>query len=825
MTVAPAGGKGNVSGIMTAPERFAPGWPGMAPRWTSSAKSGVGTSVADDSRLWFTLSHGVVNEVYYPRIDQACTRDMGCIVTDGAGYVSEEKRHTATQISRLAPGAPAYHLVNTSIDGRYRIEKDVIADPERPALLQRMRFVAQSGTTADYRVHLLLAPHLTNHGSDNTAWIEDYRGAPMLFASRGDAALAVACSAPWSQRSAGFVGVSDGWRELMEEGRLTETYTRAENGNVALIGTLEGSALEEEWLVVLAFGADRNEAGHRARAAVQRGFDTALKDYVLGWDTWQDGLRRLDDDRPDDLRNLYRVSTMVARTHESTGFPGGTIASLSIPWGFSKGDEDLGGYHLVWPRDLVETAGGLLAAGARSDTRRILAYLRATQDADGHWPQNMWIDGSEYWPGIQMDETALPILLVDLARRHGALGEDEVIHFWPMVRAAAGYLVRNGPVSPQDRWEEEAGYSPFTVGAEIAALLVAAEIAEREHEGALAGYFRDTADAWYGNIDRWMFATLGAHSTRLGLQGNYVRVAPVEDADGVTRLQQCILVHNVPAEESSTEACDLVSPDALALVRFGLRRADDPRITDTVAVIDALLKVDTPTGPCWRRYNGDGYGEHRDGSPFNGTGVGRAWPLLTGERAHYELLAGRADRARELLATMESFASDGGLLPEQIWDGPDIPERELFFGRPAGSAMPLVWAHAEYIKLRRSLRDGSVFDLPPQTVARYLDATPPSARAVWRFNHKIRRCPPSQPLRIELLAEATLHWSTDGWRTTHDTPSWPTGVGVHVVDVEPALLPVAGNIDFTFHWTGSARWEGTDFRIAIGADAASDATQ
>jgi glucoamylase len=185
----------------------------------------------------------------------------------------------------------------------------------------------------------------------------------------------------------------------------------------------------------------------------------------------------------------------------------------------------------------------------------------------------------------------------------------------------------------------------------------------------------------------------------------------------------------------------LVSPDALALVRFGLRAGNDPRIRDTAKILDAMLKVETPTGPVWHRYNDDGYGEHEDGAPFDGTGIGRAWPLLTGERAHCELAAGRPDEAKKLLAAMESFANETGLIPEQVWDSPDIPERELHFGRPSGSAMPLVWAHAEHLKLRRSLRDGRVFDLPSQTVQRYLMEKTTSPRKVWRLTTRFARSP------------------------------------------------------------------------------------
>ena len=285
----------------------------------------------------------------------------------------------------------------------------------------------------------------------------------------------------------------------------------------------------------------------------------------------------------------------MLRTHESKTAPGALIASLAIPWGFSKGDQDLGGYHLVWARDMVETAGGFLAAGAHDDARRALSFLRTTQQPDGHWAQNMWLDGSPYWDGIQMDETAMPILLVDLVRREHALSAEEAAGFWPMVRLAAGYLVRNGPVSPQDRWEEDPGYTPFTIGAEVAALLAAAELADLNHEGVIATYLREVADVWHSCIDRWMYAS-GTdwcrkfdvrrllHSHRPDLRLRLADLAPS---------QREVNVKNVAAAEDTRVAAHLISPDALAFVRFGLRAAGDPRMVDTATVIDALLKVDT----------------------------------------------------------------------------------------------------------------------------------------------------------------------------------------------------------------------------------------
>lgn len=422
-------------------QNSAPGAPGISARWTSSAKSGVGTALSDKIRVWFTLSHGIFNEIYYPRIDQACIRDMGLIVTDGAEFFSEEKRHAGHTVEWLADGVPAFRLVNTCRDGRYRIEKQIVTDPHRDTVLQQVQFHAQQGALSDYHLHVLLAPHLGNHGGGNTAWVGEFQGTPLLFARRNDCAL--------------------------------------------------------------------------------------------------------------------------------------------------------------------------------------------------------------------------------------------------------------------------------------------------------------------------------------------------------------------------------------ALVRFGLRAADDPRIRDTANVIDALLKVETPNGATWHRYNDDGYGEHEDGSPFDGTGIGRGWPLLTGERAHYELAAGREAIAKTLLSAMESFATESGFISEQVWDSPDIAERELHCGQPSGSAMPLVWAHAEYLKLRRSLRDGRLFDQPPQTVQRYLKDKTVSPRLTWRFNHKLRSLPPGKILRIELMAPAVIHWTADDWKTCQDVTTHDAGLGIHMADLPTKSLPEGKQIKFTFYWPDASHWEGNDFMVRI----------
>jgi glucoamylase len=404
---------------------------------------------------------------------------------------------------------------------------------------------------------------------------------------------------------------------------------------------------------------------------------------------------------------------------------------------------------------------------------------------------------------------------VDLARREQALAADDLETFWPMVKKAAGYLARNGPVSPQDRWEEDPGYTPFTVAAEIAALLAAAELADLNHEASLANHLREIADVWNDSVERWMYMSATDWCKKFKVEDYYVRIAPkTTGADGQSR-QQNIQVKNVTASEDTRQASHLISPDALALVRFGLRAADDPRIRDTAKVIDALLKVETPNGAIWHRYNDDGYGEREDGSPFDGTGIGRGWPLLTGERAHFELAADREAIAKKLLSAMESFANESGFISEQVWDSPDIAARELYFGRPSGSAMPLVWAHAEYLKLRRSLRDGRIFDQPPQTVQRYLKDKTVSPRLTWRFNHKLRSLPPGKILRIELMAPAVIRWTADDWQTCQEIKTLDDGLGIHLADLQTKALPEGTQIKFTFYWPNADRWEGKDFMVRI----------
>jgi glucoamylase len=546
----------------------------------------------------------------------------------------------------------------------------------------------------------------------------------VLFASRGDVDMALLTTHPFLETSVGFVEKSDGLSDLRKHGRLTDTYLHAEDGNVALIGEIDLDAAAD-FTVAYGFGLGPTEAAHHAYGALRTDFEEIKERYVMRWKQWQRSLRPLSNGVGG--RDLYHISTAIMRVHANKATPG-AVASLSVPWGEHRGDEDLlqGAYHLVWPRDVVNHATGMLAAGDAAAAKDIIAYLRNTQEADGHWPQNMWLTGSAFWDGVQLDQTAQPILLADLMLREGALSAVEQKRLWPMVLKAAQFLAQYGQATELDRWEDEGGYNAHTLSTVIATLLTAAAWADTTGDSPLAVGLSELADSWNERIEGWMYVRGTSTAARLGVDGYYARILPQQrvfpSGAGDTEVKLLPTERDDTEDKGELPPEEVIAVDALSLVRFGLRRPDDPRIVNTVRAIDALLLTETERGPVWHRYRDDRFGEHDDGRPFSTTdkGKGRAWPLLIGERAHYELLRGDLKRAKELCRVMAQYATDTGLIPEQVWDADDVPKRQLFRGKPTGSVCPLLWAHGEYVKLRRSIRDGRVFDAPRQTFKRYL---------------------------------------------------------------------------------------------------------
>jgi glucoamylase len=773
----------------------ASGHPGIAPTWTSSAKDMVGCALGS-ARVWFTIGHGILNEVYYPRADIPQIRDLGFVVADGRGFWIEVKRLGSYRISVPAAGIPALQIVHEH--RRFRLRIRIAGDPRRDAVVVELGLDGDDGL----RPYALLAPHLGGTGSENRAQATTYRGRRILWAEQGPFGLALAAADirqgdAWRAISAGYVGTSDGWQDFAHNGALTWSYDTAGPGNVALVGELPVRAT-----LALAFGTSQQSAATLAFAALRQPFADVWEQFVGGWRAWHAALD-VPSSLPSELRNELATSAMVLRVHQDCTYPGAMVASLSIPWGNTH--DDLGGYHLVWPRDLVECAGGLLALGAVRDAANVLRYLIATQQAEGNWSQNQWLGGKAYWLGNQLDETAFPILLSSALADRGALDGIEVRD---MVRRALSFIARNGPATEQDRWEEDPGINTFTLAVCVAALVCGAPCLDEPTRT----FALELADYWNARIEDWTAVRDTTLARSLGVAGYYVRIAPPPSATRDRGLKQVLPIKNracdpgLPGEEQ-------VSTDFLQLVRLGLRDPHDPLVVDSLIVIDQQLKTDTPIGPAWHRYTGDGYGEHRDGSAFDGVGIGRAWPLLTGERGHYELAAGRDPLP--YLRTMTAMTGRCGLIPEQVWDGEAIPARGLFPGRPTGSAMPLAWAHSEFVKLALSCRQGRPCDRPEPVWKRYGGARPPLERFIWTPRFPVTEMAAGTGLRICVPEPARVRYGLNGWTGVSEVATWDSGLGVHVADLPVAHLRRGDTIEFTFFWSASRRWEGGDYRVTV----------
>jgi glucoamylase len=788
------------------------GKPGIGPRWTHSDKAGVGTAYSASSHLWFTVWDGIVTEVYYPTIDRPQLRDLQYLVTDGATFFHEEKRDLTIKMERLSDHALGYRCINADPDGRYRITKEIIASPHIPCLLQRTRIACKDKALLSHlKVFALCAPHLEIGGAGNNSYVAYANGQRILMAQKNERWMAMCATVPFSHVSCGYVGASDGWTDLHDNLKMDWEFDRASDGNVALTGQLDLSG-EKEFTLGLALGNSEHRAVSNLLQALGIPFDDHLAKYQKQWDEAASHIRPLGR-KSFDKGNLYNSSYSLLLAHEDKSFGGALIASLSIPWGEAKGDSDLGGYHLVWTRDMVNSATALLAAGDVATPLRALIYLAVAQHADGGFAQNFWVNGNAYWSGIQLDEVAFPILLAWRLRCEKGLVDFDPCH---LVRSGAAFLIRNGPVTQEERWEEASGYSPSTLASNIAALICASVFLRESGDKEAAAFVEEYADYLESHIEDWTVTTTG--SLFEGASTYYMRILPEEVGqehpaeDKESRVLH--IANHAPDDPSDFPARNVVDGGFLELVRYGIRSPDDPLIVSTVRVMDAVLKTDTPVGPTWHRYNHDGYGQQQEGGPFTGHGVGRAWPLLTGERGHYELAAGRSTEI--YLRAMEGLASKTGLLPEQCWDQPDRPEIFMWLGQPTGSAMPLMWAHAEYIKLLRSTADGKIYDAIPDVAKRYLKKRSKRKQLeVWKPNRHVRFMQTGSILRVHGMAPFTLHWSSDNWKTVQDVSSSRNSLQIDHVDLKTLASKPGTCFRFTFLWTDDNHWEGQDYAVTV----------
>jgi glucoamylase len=783
------------------------GSPGIEPRWTSSAKEGVGTAYHTSCRLWFTLSHGIINEIYYPRVDQPNTRDFQFLISDGETFCHEEKRDLNHLVEYPERDCVFYRLTNTEHQGRYRLIKHVLADPHRSVLLIHTKLeIHDESLRGKLRLYALVAPH----GAANSGRCSEIGASTLMHAQRQEVHLVTGCTSGFTRRSIGFVGASDGWQDLTHNFKMDWEFRKAENGNIALTGEIDlpGSG---EFTIAVACGGSYPSTAAKLLQSLAEPFASHRQRFVSQWQRAVVNPKFDFSKDTSDGGGMYRLSRCVLLTHEDKLFQGALVASMSIPWGESKGgDADLGGYHLVWTRDLVQSATALLATGQTGTPLRSLIWLAALQRSDGTFPQNSWLNGDAYWSGLQLDEIAAPILLAwRLCKQDAAIGlfDPQV-----MILRAAAYLILQGPVTGQDRWEENAGYSPSTLATVIASLVGAAECANENGNTNVADFILTYADWLAAHLEEWTVTTRGELAN--GFPRHYIRINPTDRETPDPHADPNTTMIQIANSGGLHPARNVVGGDFLHLVRFGIRSAQDPIVLDSIEVIDRVLKCDLPQGPGWRRYNHDGYGEKHNGDPFDGTGVGRCWPILTGERGHYELAAGR-DPLR-FITTIEKFANQGGMISEQLWDADDLPEGKMKRGFPTGAAMPLCWSHAEYISLVRSRHDGVCFDRVEPAFQRYVRNPVESRHEIWSLRHSLQRVSRGKILRIILRAEAIIVWSTDNWTHVHESETSPVkGLNLSFVDFPTADLQAGAVFAFTIFWEHDERWEGRNWHVNI----------
>lgn len=754
------------------------GSPGVPPTWSSSDKDFITTALGT-SRLWATVGHGIINEVYWPSTGSPQIRDLSFYLVGNTRWI-DLKRVQRYRLSAPEPCLPALTVTHTGDD--YQLVLDILPDPRRDVLLVRYSIEGA------YRLVMIVAPHLDSTGTANHAWIDE----GVVYAARGNAALCLSASEPLISLSCGYVGASDGWQDLNEHGLLTYGFIEANNGTVALTAEVTGA----KGVLALGFAETSLGALTLVRTALAEKFESVREEFLQAWRLWGGKLNLPNPSK--ELGSAALFSATVLKIHEDRTYPGAVVASLSTPWG--NRTDTLGGYHLVWPRDATLSAFALLGANQIDDVKRMLGHLIALQTPKGDWPQNYYPNGKPFWTGIQLDEAAFPVLLSAKLRE---IGVAEVQGTALMVRAAVGFIARSGPGTDQDRWEESAGINPFTLAVAISALIAALPWLSSEQ----AAYATALANDWNDRIESWCYVTGTPLARRCGVSGYYIRIAPPGNNGNLdTRLE----LSNREGETIAASA--LVSMDFSYLVRLGLRSALDPRIVETIKVVDQILSVKTPSGTLYHRYNEDGYGEQADGSPFAGHGIGRGWPLLVGERGHLALQAG--EDPLPYLKTMHNCASTGGLLPEQVWDSAAIDDRGLFPGRPSGSAMPLLWSHAEFLKLLIARANGRPLELLHDVEKHFGSARARHVRVRhWRAGVPFSILERNVSLLIEDCRPFTLHWGVNAWEQIQDRDASAGPWGLWGVRFLAAELSGYTRLDFTRKYIDG--WEGVDHSLVL----------
>ena len=588
------------------------GQKGSDAKWESAGKQGIGTAFDLQSKIWFTLQGGSLTEVFYPTADNANVQYLQFVVVNPkTKTVETERGDTAHRIKITDNDSLSFEQTNTAKD--WKIRKTYTADIERNSLLIDVRFETKN---RNLELYVFYNPSLKNSGMQDSAWTES----DALLSSEADVFSALKISNRFGEIHNGFFGVSDGTEQLKQFGKLTKIDFRAENGNVAQIAKINNP---QNFTLVLSFGKTKDEAIDAANLSLKKGFATAQKEYQTEWCEYVRKLPRVEAKYQAQLN----YAAMVLKASEDKTFRGGNVASLSKPWitGTAANDSFVGGYHLVWSRDLYQVATAYIALGDTDSASRALDYLfKVQQRKDGSYPQISWLDGRTLGDWIQMDEVSYPLILAY------QLGKTDRETYVKHIQPTADYISKNGPYSQQERWEEKPGYSPSTIAAEIAGLVCAADIAQKNGDESSAKMWLEKADDWAKNVEKWTATTKGKYG-----DGNYyLRLTK----NGLPDAGERIELNNTAGTFQENE---IVDAGFLELVRLGIKSPNDALIVKSLKVVDEVLKVNTPNGEGFYRYNNDGYGEMADGRPWNWdlkyTGKGHLWALLSGERGQYEL--------------------------------------------------------------------------------------------------------------------------------------------------------------------------------------------
>jgi glucoamylase len=732
----------------------APDGPGALSHFDLARKDCVGTARTTVSKVWYTVANGVLSDVYYPTVDNTNVETLQYIVTDGSTFTDLQTRDMTSSAKALDAGGMVCEVTSTAKSGRYRIVTDYFTDPGRNTLLMNVQLVPTGPGADALQLYVRFDPTVNGNGGGgqgnggkDSAVTDVSKGHPIAVASdtvtatnaaNRDYAQPVfaALDGPFARVTNGFAGAgSDGLIQLDTSRTLTTTFDAAQDGNVVQLAQLALGPGGGKAVLALGFAASQAGAVAAAEASLAAKVQQLQKSYEAGWSAYDASLKPpstklagLSNSRVAELRREYYLSANIVKASEDKTFPGAIVAGLASPWGqaVSAGDPSntyFGSYREVFARDLYEAWTGLMAVGDTATARDATLFLFNRQQlADGSMPRNSLVNGKTAPDsfGTQLDETAYPLVMAD------ELGLSTASLYNDHIKPAANFVAAHGPSFGVERWEEQSGYSPSTIAAEIAGLVAAAHLADVNHDPISARVWRGVADGMQRSVKSWTVTTNGPAAAH----PYFIRLSKTGDPNAA-------ITYNVGNGGPTLDQRAVIDAGFLELTRLGALPASDADVVQSLPVVDATIKTDTPSGPGWHRYNGDGYGDGAiDGHPWapSGQGTGHLWPVLSAERGEQSIQAGDSATAIALLDAMASFSSGVGIIPEQDWELPDLAASSFgtdpttasigfVNGKPAGSASPLTWSAGAFVRLFADIAANKLVDQPAATLSRYVTHT------------------------------------------------------------------------------------------------------